>query len=658
MLFEVRRAAPQGVQILRAEVALCRAAVHLERTHGGDDDDGIGGESRQAAFDVEEFLRAEICTEARLRDDVVRTGQCRLGRCDTAAPMGDVREGAAVDEGGRPLDGLHEVGLHGILKEQGQGPRRTELLRVHRASAARIADEDAPEAPLHVGEILRQTEDCHHLRGDGDVKAGLPRHAVDAPAEPRDDVAQGAVVDVEDALPHDAVHVEIECVALKDVVVDECGEKVVRRRDGVKVSRKVEVDVLHGDDLCIAAPRRAALHAEAGAERRLAQGNDGLFALPMEGIGKPDARRRLALTRGGRVDRRDEDELSLFSMGARKGFARQLCLVPAVRLDRIRINAQCGRNFCNGAKFGFARDFDIGFHDVSSLCVLRFGCLYYILHQHGDGEKSDTARHGRDRPRDSRCGVKVHVADELLRRDAVDADVDHRRALLHHVRCDKARPPDRSDEDVRRARDRGKVLRARVTDRHGCVAFEKEMRHGFSDDVAAANDDGVRPLDGDARVVEHTDAARRCAGAQSRCAEHQMSDVDGMEAVHVLARVDMGEDLLLVLRDLRGQRQLHEDAVYLRIDVQFLDAREELLLRRLGGEGNVIGTNAELLACPLLVADVDLGGGVAADDDDGKARQYARRLQLCDAACGIFLYPCGKFLARENPCHHALLYTI
>ena len=223
MLFEVRRAAPQGVQILRAEVALCRAAVHLERTHGGDDDDGIGGEPRQAAFDVEEFLRAEIRTEARLRDDVVRTGECRLGRCDAAAPMGDVREGASVDEGGRPLDGLHEVGLHGILKEQGQGPRRTELLRVHRASAARIADEDAPEAPLHVGEILRQTEDCHHLRGDGDVKAGLPRHAVDAPAEPRDDMAQGAVVDVEDALPHDAVHVEIECVALKDVVVDECG---------------------------------------------------------------------------------------------------------------------------------------------------------------------------------------------------------------------------------------------------------------------------------------------------------------------------------------------------------------------------------------------------------------------------------------------------
>ena len=251
---------------------------------------------------------------------------------------------------------------------------------MHGTSAARIADEDAPEALFHVGEILRQTEDCHHLRGDGDVKAGLPRHAVDAPAEPRDDVTQGTVIDVENALPHDAVHVEIECVALKDVVVDECGEKVVRRRDGVKVSRKVEVDVLHGDDLCIAAARRAALHAEAGSERRLAQGNDGLFALPMEGIGKSDARRRLALARRCRVDRRDEDELSLFSTGIRKGFARQLCLVPAVRLDRIRINAQCGRNFCNGAKFGFARDFDIGFHGVSSLVVSGSALWLPVLH--------------------------------------------------------------------------------------------------------------------------------------------------------------------------------------------------------------------------------------------------------------------------------------
>ena len=89
---------------------------------------------------------------------------------------------------------------------------------------------------------------------------------MDAPAEPRDDVTQCPVVDVENALPHDAVHVKIERVALKDVVVDECGEKVMRRRDGVKVSRKVEVDVLHGDDLCIAAARRTALHAEAWAE--------------------------------------------------------------------------------------------------------------------------------------------------------------------------------------------------------------------------------------------------------------------------------------------------------------------------------------------------------------------------------------------------------
>ena len=65
--------------------------------------------------------------------------------------------------------------------------------------------------------------------------------------------------------------IEVGRVAVVEVRVDERGEQIVRGRDRVQVAGEVEVQVLHRDDLRVAAARGAALHAEDGAERRLAQ---------------------------------------------------------------------------------------------------------------------------------------------------------------------------------------------------------------------------------------------------------------------------------------------------------------------------------------------------------------------------------------------------
>ena len=66
------------------------------------------------------------------------------------------------------------------------------------------------------------------------------------------------------------VRIDAERVAAEEVVVQERGAKVVRRGDRVQVAREVDVDVLHRQDLAVAATGRAALEAEDGAERRLA----------------------------------------------------------------------------------------------------------------------------------------------------------------------------------------------------------------------------------------------------------------------------------------------------------------------------------------------------------------------------------------------------
>ena len=96
--------------------------------------------------------------------------------------------------------------------------------------------------------------------------------AVGGAAERDRDVAQRAVVHVDDALPRDAPHVDAERVAVVDVVVDQRGEQVVGDADRVEVAGEMEVDVLHRHHLRVAAAGRAALHPEHRARARARAG--------------------------------------------------------------------------------------------------------------------------------------------------------------------------------------------------------------------------------------------------------------------------------------------------------------------------------------------------------------------------------------------------
>jgi hypothetical protein len=67
------------------------------------------------------FSAPEIGAEAGFGHDVVGELQRRLGRDHRVAAMGDVGEGAAVDEGRVVLQRLHEVRLHRVLEQDGHG---------------------------------------------------------------------------------------------------------------------------------------------------------------------------------------------------------------------------------------------------------------------------------------------------------------------------------------------------------------------------------------------------------------------------------------------------------------------------------------------------------------------------------------------------------
>jgi hypothetical protein len=104
--------------------------------------------------------------------------------------------------------------------------------------------------------------------------------------------------------------------------------------------------------------------------------------------------------------------------------------------------------------------------------------------------------------------------------------------------ADEAGSADGRDEDVGLARDGRQVACARVADGDGRVGVQEEFGHGVADDVAAADHARARPADGDALTHEQLHDAGRGARDERRPAQREAADVSGVEAVHVLRRVD------------------------------------------------------------------------------------------------------------------------
>ena len=265
MLQQVGKARLERLEVLLVELVFRHAAVVLKRADRGHHNHGVGLEACQAALDVEELLRAQIGTETSLGDGVVAKRQGHLSRHDGVASVRDVGEGAAVDERGRALERLYEVRLERVLEQRGHSALGVQIVSSDGLVVKGVAHHDAAEALLQVGNAGRQAENSHDLGRHGDVEAVLAGHTVGFAAEAVDDVAQLSVVHVDHALPSDLAHIDAELIAVVDMGVKHCRQKIVRSADGVEVAREVQINIFHGNDLGISAARSSALDAEHGA---------------------------------------------------------------------------------------------------------------------------------------------------------------------------------------------------------------------------------------------------------------------------------------------------------------------------------------------------------------------------------------------------------
>src|SRR5439155_9142037 len=107
------------------------------------------------------------------------------------------------------------------------------------------------------------------------------------------------------------MRVDLERVLVVEAVVEERRGEVVRGTDRMVVAGEMEVEVLHRDDLRVAAARGSALDPEDRAQGRLADRHRGAPADLVQALRETDRRGRLALPEGRRADRRDDDVLAV-----------------------------------------------------------------------------------------------------------------------------------------------------------------------------------------------------------------------------------------------------------------------------------------------------------------------------------------------------------
>ena len=178
MLEQVGQAPLQGLQVFRPQLRLGHAAVVFQGLHRGHDHHRAGVQSGGAALDVQELLRPQIRAEARLGDHVVRQLQGGVGGGHGVTAVGDVGEGPAVDQGGGVLQGLHQVGLDGVLQQGGHGPLGLQIGGGDGLVVIGVAHDDPGQPRLQILQIGGQAQHRHDLGGHGDVEAVLPGDAL------------------------------------------------------------------------------------------------------------------------------------------------------------------------------------------------------------------------------------------------------------------------------------------------------------------------------------------------------------------------------------------------------------------------------------------------------------------------------------------------
>ena len=192
----------------------------------------------------------------------------------------------------------------------------------------------------------------------------------------------------------------------------------------------------------------------------------------------------------------------------------------------------------------------------------------------------------------------------------------------------------------------------------GALGHEQEGDR-LANDVGMADDHHFETGKIEACRLEDVDRRHRRAGTEVEFVVDDVADGCGMQALHVLERVNGALQPLDV--DLFRHRALHDDAGDPGIGIHGLDCRQHFRFADVFREMAFVERDAEPFGCPLLVAHID-GDGVGITDHHGdKARRPAPFRQFIDGFARVLVESGGdpasvkflvfplEFIGHERP---------
>jgi hypothetical protein len=160
------------------------------------------------------------------------------------------------------------------------------------------------------------------------------------------------------------------------------------------------------------------------------------------------------------------------------------------------------------------------------------------------------------------------------------------------------------------------------------VLLEQHNGYGLADDVAPADHNGVLAVQLDAVPLEKLHDPGRRARRKRALVHEQLADVQRMEPIHVLIRVDRKQDFPGI--DLARQRKLDQDAVDVLALVQLVHEAEQVIFRRLRRELILERRYPQALTGLVLVPHIDLRCRIFTNEDYGKPRTVPRSRHFRD----------------------------
>jgi len=149
--------------------------------------------------------------------------------------------------------------------------------------------------------------------------------------------------------------------------VDRSGHQVVGDADGVNVAGQVEVEVLHGDDLRVAAAGRTAFDAKGRPLRWLADAADHVLAQHAQALSQADRGGRLAFSKWGWRDGRHINVLAGWPVGvAFDDIQMHFGFVLAEGFEIIDAQAQTRGNVDDRLEFGCLGNIQVAWHRVQA----------------------------------------------------------------------------------------------------------------------------------------------------------------------------------------------------------------------------------------------------------------------------------------------------